>query len=121
MGDVLVVGFGQTQCRVDFDFRLLSTSTQKNRVLFAHGNAITHGCTRRDQSVPLTLGAQWAAGGVGQIEGARDAIGREVGVGGAEHRLFVELAGVDIQRQIVACAEHVLLANTGHKRELLGL
>ncbi|MDT4830732.1 hypothetical protein FQZ97_642070 [compost metagenome] len=55
-----------------------------------------------------------------QVEGARDAARREVRVGGRERHRAVVRAGVDLQPEVVARAEHVLLRDAEAQRNLVG-
>ena len=55
------------------------------------------------------------------VDRARDAVDREVRVHGAHHQGALRLAGVDLDAEVVARAEDVVLLDRGRQRQLLGV
>ncbi len=72
-----------------------------------------------DQFVLLTQGVERLGGAVEQIDRARDAVHREVGVHRGQHQGTAGLGGIELDAQIVARTEDVVLLDRAGQREAL--
>ena len=99
---------------------MLVTDTVIDRIEVAVRNAEAHRRAGSHDLVVLALAVQRRRRAVVEIERARDAVQREVGVDRAQHHDPVRRARVELESEVVARAEHVLLPDAGIERELVG-
>ncbi len=118
LGVVLV---GLRQEITVFDGGLLDAGAKEHRFEFGKRHAEAHAGAFGDQAVVAVLVVVGARGAVVGVEGSGDAILGEVRVDSTDHQLAVELAGVDVQAQVVAGAKHVFLADARDDGELFFL
>jgi hypothetical protein len=115
----LVVGVAERQVAAA-DLGALDADAEEHRVVLAERHAEANRGARGDELVFLALAVDRLGRAVVDVERARDAVDREVGIDRADDERLVVLAGVDLEAEVVARAEDVLLLDRGGERELVG-
>src|SRR5699024_9976337 len=113
--DVVLVGLRRT---VQVERIALEADSREDAVVLGNGHAeVQAGAQRRDTVVALVfaVGARFVRRGAAVVHrgGLADAVFGPVRLGVRNDRRTVGLAGVDLQRQAVAAAENVVLADAG--------